>query len=437
MGHIQWIQHQFAKVDMNDTRLEKRAVEIAQGCAEHPEKSLSGRFADWAGLQAAYRFFRNPKVTHQALQQPHYQEVLKKAFWAEGLVLFIQDGSELLFNSHPWTHGLGPTADAAGNGLMFHSCLVAKYHESKETEILGLSYQEAWVRPEKKSVNSSKESEVWLRTLKKSGRPQKNWVSVGDRANDIFDFLHGANSDGWNFVVRARHDRKVEMNGSQKRLFPWIRQQAAKCKDTLFVKAKGKEFSGEVELGITWAKAKLLPPGQTRSTVTEDVTYVRVWCPERPKLEWLLITNLPVENEEDVRKIVEIYRRRWLIEDYHKAVKTGYRIEDSQLKQASRILALFGIVGVIATQLLAMREHCRLCPTTRVEEAIPRLWIMLIKQRFFREKIETVRDFWRCLARLGGFIGRKSDGEPGWQTIWGGYTRLQDMLWGAMNTTCV
>jgi hypothetical protein len=124
MGLIQWIQHQFAAVDMNDARLDKRAVEIAQGCAEHPEKSLSGRFADWAGLQAAYRFFRNPKVTHQALQQPHYQEVLKKAFWAEELVLFIQDGSELLFNSHPWTHGLGPTADATGNGLMFHSCLV-------------------------------------------------------------------------------------------------------------------------------------------------------------------------------------------------------------------------------------------------------------------------------------------------------------------------
>ena len=46
-------------------------------------------------------------------------------------------------------------------------------------------------------------------------------------------------------------------------------------------------------------------------------------------------------------------------------------------------------------------------------------------------KLNTVRGFWRSLARLGGFIGRKSDGEPGWQTIWGGYMRLQDMLLGA------
>ena len=425
-----WIYEQFSRIDVGDARLQKRAVEIALSCADHPEKSLSGRFDDWAGLKAAYRFFSNPKATHQTLQQPHYHEVLEKARWSEELVLFIQDGSELLFNSHPWTHGLGPTADSAGNGLMFHSCLVAKYHESKETEILGLSYQEVWVRPEKKPVNDPKESTVWLRTLEKAGRPQKNWVSVGDRGNDIYDFLHSAIHMGWNFVVRARHDRKVEINAVQTRLFPWIRQQTSKCKSTLFVKAKGEEFSGEVTLETTWVKAKLLSPGKTSSPAIQEVTYIRVWCPERPKLEWLLITNLPVENEEDARKIIEIYRRRWLIEDYQKALKTGCRIEDNQLKQASRILALFGMLGVIATQLLAMREHCRLSPTTRVEEAIPKHWIGLIEQRL-SVKLETVRDFWRCLARLGGFIGRKSDGEPGWQTIWKGYTRLQDMLWGA------
>lgn len=426
----QWIHRQFSNVNMKDARLQKRAVQIAQGCAEHPDKSLPDRFDDWAGVKAAYRFFSNPKVSHQTLQQPHHQEVLEKARWSEELVLFIQDGSELLFNSHPWTHGLGPTADCAGNGLMFHSCLVAKYHESKETEILGLSYQEAWIRPEKKSVDSPKESEVWLRALKKSGCPQKHWVSVGDRANDIYDFLRGAIEDGWRFVVRARHDRKVEINGAQERLFPWIRRQTTKCKSTLFVKANGQEFSGEVELEITWAKAKLLPPDKKSSVAAEEVTYIRVWCPERPKLEWLLITNLPVENEADAQRIVEIYRRRWLIEDYHKALKTGCRIEDTQLKQGSRILALFGIVGVIATQLLAMREHCRLSPEMRVEEVVPKCCITLIEQRM-RVKLKTVRDYWRCLARLGGFIGRKSDGEPGWQTIWKGYTRFRDMLWGA------
>jgi hypothetical protein len=196
------------------------------------------------------------------------------------------------------------------------------------------------------------------------------------------------------------------------------------------VKARGEEFSGEVTLEIAWVKAKLFPPGKTSSAATEEVTYIRVWCPERPRLEWLLITNLPVNNEEEALRIIKIYRRRWLIEDYHKAVKTGFRIEDNQLKQASRILALFGMIGVIATQLLAMRERCRLSPTTPVEEKVPKRLITLV-ERHLRVKLKTVREFWHALARMGGFIGRKSDGDPGWQTIWKGYKRLQDMLLGA------
>jgi hypothetical protein len=428
----QWIYEQFSTINVGDARLQKRAVDVAVGCAKHPEASLAGRFDKWADLQGAYRFFSNPKITHQALQKPHYDRVLEKARWSEEIVLFIQDGSELLFNSHPWTHGLGPTADCNGNGFMFHSCLVAKYYdESEETEILGLGYQEAWVRPEKKSkADKCKESEVWLRTLKKMGHPKANWVSVGDRANDIYNFLHNANRLGWNYVVRARHDRKVEVDGEQTRLFSWIREQIAKCTSKLYVKAKGEEFSGEVTLEITWAKAKLFAPGNTNAEAVEEVTYIRVWCPEKPNLEWLLITNLVVNNEKDALRIVKIYRRRFLIEDYHKAVKTGFRIEDNQLKQASRIFALFGMIAVIATKLLAIREHCRLFPTTSVEKEIPEHWITLV-ERYLRVKLKTVKDFWHALARMGGFIGRKSDGEPGWQTIWKGYKRLQDMLIGA------
>jgi hypothetical protein len=313
---------------------------------------------------------------------------------------------------------------------MFHSCLVAKYHESEETEVLGLAYQEAWVRPEEKSPKEPKESKVWLRTLEKIGRPQSNWVSVGDRGNDIYDFLKSAEKMGWRYVVRARHDRKVEIAGEKTRLFPWIRKQTAKSKTKLYVKAKGEEFSGEVELEITWVKAKLFPPGNTDSVEGEEVTYIRVWCPERPKLEWLLVTNLSINNNEDALRVIKIYRRRWLIEEYHKAVKTGFRIEDNQLKQASRIMALFGMIGVIATKLLGIKDRCRLSPTTPVREEIPERWIILV-ERLLLIKVETVRDFWRALARMGGFIGRKSDGEPGWQTIWGGYKRLQDMLAGA------
>lgn len=169
----QWLLEQFSKIDIKDNRLRKRAVDIAIGCAEHPEKSLAGHFDECTDLKVAYRFFSHPKITHQVLQQPHCHEVLERARCSEETILFIQDRSELLFNSHPWTHGLGPTADSNGNGLMFHLCLVVSYHESEETEILGLGYQEVWVRPEEKSTRDSKESEVWLRILKANGASSK------------------------------------------------------------------------------------------------------------------------------------------------------------------------------------------------------------------------------------------------------------------------
>ena len=402
----EWVHRQFANIDTKDARLQKRAVATAEACANHPEKSLPGRFGDWAGLKGAYRFFSNPKITHQILQQPHYKETLEIARFSDKLVLFIQDGSELLFNSHRCTYGLGPTADSSGNGLMFHSCLVAEYHEPGETKILGLSYQEAWIRPEIKLVDDdSKESEVWLRTLNKAGRPQKNWVHVGDRANDIHEFFKGAIDSGWNFVVRARHDRQVQINEAMKRIFPWIRKEQAKCKFKLNLRAKGERFSGEYMIEVTWTNVKLLSPGN-KGEVVGDVTYVRAWCPEHPELEWLLITNLPVQSEADAIRIVNIYQQRWLIEDYHKVIKTGFGIENNQFKQASRILSLFGMVGVMATQLLALKEHCHLTPTQQAEKEIPKRWITLI-ERVLNVKVDTTRDFWRCLARLGGFIGRK------------------------------
>lgn len=432
-----WAENQFSKADIGDRRLSKRACEIAKACIKHPNASIPGRFENWAGIKAAYRFFSNPKVTHQSLQCPHYKNVIRDANASKDIVLFIQDTSELLFNTHLGTRGLGPTADSTGNGLMFHSCLVHKYHNSNETEILGLGYQEAWIRSThklKRNRKAEKESDIWLRTLEKIGTPKKEWITVGDRGNDIYEFLNGAIKLGWQFVVRAKHNRKIEIQGSTQWLFPWLKTLDSKCQSKIQIRENGQGFHRELILQIAWAQTKVLAPMTKKKGWIDGLTYIRVWCSENPDIEWILITNLPIENEIDARKIVDIYRRRWVIEDYHKVLKTGLQIEKNQLKEADRILALLGMLGVIATLLLAIRERCRLNPETPATESIPKVWINLAEQRMKRNglkiRINTGRDFWRCIAKMGGFIGRKSDGEPGWQTIWKGFVKLQDMLLG-------
>jgi hypothetical protein len=426
-----WIQQQFSGIQLGDLRLNKRAISIAHACSRYPDASLPNKFDRWADIKGAYRLFDHTDATHGAIQAPHYQVTITAARETDGPVLFIQDGSELLYNSHDYTFGLGPTADAKGNGMMLHTCLAASFsQEAYATQILGLGYQKCWVRKEKQE--SKKESALWTETLQEIGSPPqpKQWISVGDRGNDIYSFFEEAEKMDWGFVVRAKHDRHIIVDGEKKRLHSWVRALTAKKSFPLYLRARGEEFSGEVELELTWSKATV----STSQGLTSDscnFTYLRVHASGRRKLEWILVTNLSVETEEEALAVVEMYRKRWLIEEYHKALKTGCRIEWSQMRQAHRLQALLGFLGVIACQLLAFKEYSRLEPMQPASASIPKEMIVMITEYFkIPEKGLTVRDFWRLVARLGGFLARKSDGDPGWQTTWRGFMRFQDMMLG-------
>ena len=356
---------------------------------------------------------------------------MKQASKGNGPVLFIQDGSELLYNSQHYIKDLGPTSDGSGNGLMMHTCLAVRF-ESGQSDVLGLASQSAWVREEDKSKRTRNESHVWLDTLKAIGSPPKGteWITVGDRGSDIYDFMHGARELGWDFVIRAKYNRHIEVDGKKERLFDWLRQITASASMPLYLRARNaKEFSGAVELEVSYGSAVLPPPSSANMGPFAPLYFVRVNCPTRDKLEWFIITSVPLESAQDALRVVEIYRRRWLIEDYHKALKSGCKMEESQLKYADRILALLGFLGVIATQLLALRQWARLEPHVPAHERVNQQMLDIVCA-YFRLKSPTLREYWVCVARLGGFLARKSDGDPGWQTIWDGYNRLQDMVLG-------
>ena len=427
-----WVRKQWKNVSFGDHRLNSRAEVIAQACARHPDRSIPKRFQDWASTKAAYRFLNSEKVCHRKIQQPHYANVRQEAVNSQTPILFIQDGSELLFNSHRYTFGLGPTADACGNGLLFHSCLAARYHgQDSPPEVLGLAHQTAWVRPENGEKSEFKESAVWLNALKEIGLPPKEreWITIGDRGSDIHHFLSGACEQGWKFVVRAKHNRHIQVKGESKRLFPWVRSLTGKVSRTILVRARGEEFSGEVTLSISWGKAKIKPPASSSAQWEEEMSFIRVHAPENPKIEWVLISNIGIDEAEDAIRLVELYRQRWLIEEYHKCLKTGCRIELSQLQQGRRIINLLGILGVIATQLLALKEKGRLEPSGDAGKVVAKDMYQVVCRHFKLSK-PTIREFWRCVARLGGFLARNSDGDPGWQAIWSGMSRINDMLLG-------
>jgi hypothetical protein len=149
-------------------------------------------------------------------------------------------------------------------------------------------------------------------------------------------------------------------------------------------------------------------------------------------LRWVLLTSEDVRGYDDAWRIITWYEKRPLIEEYHKCLKTGCRVEERLYRSGERLAPVIGMLSVLAVRLLQLKMVARRDPEQPAAQVVPRDWLravpLLLKKR---RPMTTVRDFFRGLAQLGGFLGRKGDGEPGWQTIWGGLEKLLLCLRGA------
>jgi hypothetical protein len=151
-------------------------------------------------------------------------------------------------------------------------------------------------------------------------------------------------------------------------------------------------------------------------------------------IEWVLYTSLPVNTFAQVWEVISYYEARWLVEEYHKALKTGTSITKRQLHSSSRLEAMVGLMSVVAVRLLQLKTLAKSDPDRPARSVVPPLWLQMLKAA--RKKLPRVHDltiyqFYRELAKLGGFLGRKSDGEPGWITIWRGWEKLNTLVRGA------
>ena len=435
----EWIENQWPSTMFLDPRIRKRVVIIAQACLKRPSSNIPGRFNSVGETKGCYRFFSRTDMGHDKLQSGHYEYVREESLNSKGKVLFIQDGSELLYNTHEWTMGLGPTGDSCGSGIMFHSCLAVAFEEERP-KVIGLSAQKAWIREEKddktkvaKDKAAKTEADVWREMLEKTGPVPvgHNWITVGDRASDIFSFVKVAKALGYGCVIRTKHDRKIRVNSSEYQLKAFMRSLPEMACKQYIARSTPTRTTHAQTLKISWTEAEMLPPQSEKGKEVIKGSYVRVCCEENPDLEWILFTLSPIVSAEDALEIVSIYEHRWVIEEYHKCLKSGCKIEEAQLKTAGRLLNLFGILGIIATQLLQLRDISRIKSEDPAERHVNPLNLALIKNQYKITGPITVKEFWRRVAMLGGFLGRKSDKNPGWQTIWRGWLRLQDMYRGA------
>jgi len=188
---------------------------------------------------------------------------------------------------------------------------------------------------------------------------------------------------------------------------------------------------GRVDLDGPWRPGGRQEPLRDLGVVEVREVHPRAGVKE--PLHWLLLTTLPCATWVQAQRVVGCYTARWWIEEYHKALKSGTGVEASQLERPERLEALIAVLAVVAVRLLSAKLLARSRPQSGEAAASfgPDLLALLEKKLAAPKDGWTNRNVIRAVARVGGFIGRKSDGEPGWQTIWRGWQRLIWMGQGA------
>lgn len=269
----EWVFEQWHESALGDERRNRRAMKIATSMLNNPDSSLPTQMGSWASLKASYRLLNCPDVSHEKLQSHHWENAIEMASKTDNVVLFVQDTSELDYSYRRKIFGLGPIGNHRGKGLMIHSCLAVE-HENHCRNILGLAHQKVWVRDSvawrkietrQERLNRKNEGDLWEDCLKKitsmTNHINKQWVSVGDRGNDIFSFIKFCNDTNWKYLIRACQNRLIvctanRQDGNKKfRLIDWIRTQ--KSQTTKHVKMCDQE---EVELQVSWGKTRIHTP---------------------------------------------------------------------------------------------------------------------------------------------------------------------------------
>ncbi len=448
----QWSQQQFGFAQLGDLRRTERLVNIGQELAKSPGGTLPQAFPEFAQLKGAYRFFGNPRVSFEQITAPHYQ-LSRSRCLEPGEYLFIEDTTELNYTHHPATEDLGSVGDNQGRGFWLHSTLaiqVAQWDLDHRPEgiAVGLLGQQCWSRPHRargrrhtegwrQRMSRQRESQRWAAVLEELALPPQGcqWTYIADREADFYEPIERCGRRGLDFVIRAYRDRKLA--GEQ----AYLKEKVAKAPVLGRMEIELRSRPGqpartarvEVRACAATVQGPWRPGGQQPELTLNVVEVLEVGVAEGAQpLHWLLLSSWKCDTWSQVRRVVGRYCARWWIEEYHKALKTGTGVQDSQLEKAYRLESLIGVMAVLAVRLVNTKWLARARPHEAVDRQVfgPVL-LKLLEARFGQPKRGwTHQHTLVCVARVGGFLARKGDGMPGWQTIWRGWQRLMWMAEG-------
>lgn len=445
-----WASQTFGAAELGDQRRTDRLVSMAAAIAYDPAASLPKAMRRWNETVAAYRFLDNEQISHEQIMMPHWIATRQEAA-QRPCVLLVADTTEINLSSHQTTTGVGPVGQGVrGQGFYVHTVVAL---DASNKQVLGCAYQAPFIRqraPNKETraqrCKRARESQIWECSASQIGAAPLGvrWVHVGDRAADIFTFWQTCQHLGCDFVVRVMEDRGVfapqdegPADPKMDHLRQLARQLSPQAGRLLHVRAEHDRPAREAWLQLGYQQVRIQPPVNGASLQKTEILawVIRVWEPAPPQgvepLEWLLVSSVPITSVEQAWEQVQWYGWRWLLEDFHHALKTGCQIENRQLRSVAALWRLLGILTPTALRLLLLREIAQNAPQTPAYEVVPAEVVQVVAH-LSRRVPEAMSAYllWRTIASFGGYLNRPCDGPPGWKTLWQGWIYVQAVLEG-------
>ena len=292
-----------------------------------------------------------------------------------------------------------------------------------------------------------RESRIWSDLLRQIGPAPDGvrFIHVFDRGGDQFELYCRMSQQDADWVVRAAQLRRwiLPPQGQRQKLVDYLAGLPVQGGYTLELMANNKQPARTAHVEMRFGPITMPRPQHVSDWVKKSqIGQIPMWVVEAREVDpppgvqaarWVLWSSQPVESFADAWQTLEYYEKRPLIEEFHKALKTGCSLEERQYETAPRLEAITGVLSVTAVRLLQLKMVARDEPQRPARQVVPQSWIVMLQSLRKRNLPQpwTVRDFYRQLAMLGGFLGRKSDGEPGWITLWRGFEKLHLCLRGA------
>jgi hypothetical protein len=449
-----WVRREFGGAKLGDRRLDQRLLDLGAAFFARPQANIPQACGSTAAAKAAYRFFDNERVTMDALLEPHHQATIER-MRHEPVVLVAQDTTSLCYTTHSGMKGLGPISNKVNGpqGIEVHSAQAF----TPAGLPLGILDIEAWARDpaefgKSKDCNSKpiedKESNKWLTALGPIAAaaarcPGTRVVTLADREADIYEYLLDAHQRGLETVVRAK-EKNRRLDGEVLKLWPHMLARPKAGTIDLTVPRHGKEPARHTTLSVSFDTVTLKSPHAKKHLPPLRLVVVlsREEAPPpgvKEPLEWLLLSTAPrwpeqgqtVASLADAVERLEWYTCRWGIEVFHRILKSGCQIEDRQLGTAERLEACLAIDAVVAWRIHHLTYLGRATPDLPCDTVFDDdLWKGVIVFRTRKPppaRPPSLREMIRMISALGGFLGRKSDGEPGTEVLWRGLQRADDI----------